>query len=31
VQAANLFDLQAKYADVVESGDVMRYFAGLKG
>ncbi len=31
VQAANLFDLQAKYADVVESGDVMRYFAGLRG
>jgi maleamate amidohydrolase len=30
VQAANLFDLQAKYADVVGSAAVEGYFAGLK-
>ena len=26
---ANLFDIQAKYGDVVSSGDAMRYFDGL--
>ena len=27
--AMNLFDIQAKYGDVVSSGDAMRYFDGL--
>lgn len=29
VQRANLFDLAAKYADVVDSAEVLDYLAGL--
>lgn len=30
VQRANLFDLAAKYADVVESPEVLEYLTGLE-
>ena len=28
---ANLFDMDAKYADVVREGEALDYLAGLKG